>query len=177
MKKKAIIAVGGYGTNFLKHGAKKQREEFSYYLIDDAKNIDPELDAKTYLIPDIHATFDTNEEVKVLFDELKDYQNVYVVAGGGGNTGNFVVAKIAEELKKHSVNLKVLFTKPFAYEGKDRVRAANELEVILKNQNISYISIENDGLREQLKQSKEKIGLSQLLQIVDHQFQEIIYQK
>jgi cell division protein FtsZ len=83
------------------------------------------------------------EEIRKL---LKDSDMVFITAGLGGGTGTGaapVVARIAKELGALTV---AVTTKPFAFEGRSRLKNANAGWELLKQQVDTIITIPNDRL-------------------------------
>ncbi|MDA8165858.1 MAG: cell division protein FtsZ [Desulfobacteraceae bacterium] len=86
------------------------------------------------------------ESVDEIRKLLKDSDMVFITAGLGGGTGTGaapVVARVAKELGALTV---AVTTKPFAFEGRSRLRNANAGWDLLKQQVDTIITIPNDRL-------------------------------
>ena len=93
------------------------------------------------------------ESKKELEDALKGADMVFVTCGMGGGTGTGaapVVANIAQEQGALTVGI---VTKPFSFEGKKRMEAAEAGLVELKKNVDTLIVIPNDKLREIIDKS------------------------
>ena len=103
------------------------------------------------------------DEIK---NALADTQMVFLAAGMGGGTGTGsipVVAKIAKEMGILTVGI---VTKPFAFEGKRKMRVAEEgIEELLRHVD-SLIVVPNERLKE-AKLGKEKITLANAFAMAD----------
>ncbi|MFH2045749.1 MAG: cell division protein FtsZ [Pseudomonadota bacterium] len=90
------------------------------------------------------AAFETEEDIK---NAIKDSHMVFITAGFGGGTGTGaapVIARIAKDLGALTV---AVVTKPFSFEGKKRMKQAEEGINELKKYADTVITIPNDRLR------------------------------
>lgn len=90
------------------------------------------------------AAFETEEDIK---KALENSHMVFITAGFGGGTGTGaapVIAKISKELGALTV---AVVTKPFSFEGKKRMKQAEEGINELKKYADTVITIPNDRLR------------------------------
>ncbi|MGB5157805.1 cell division protein FtsZ [Desulfobacterium sp. N47] len=90
------------------------------------------------------AAFETEEDIKAA---LEDSHMVFITAGFGGGTGTGaapVIAKISKDLGALTV---AVVTKPFSFEGKKRMKQAEEGINELKKFADTVITIPNDRLR------------------------------
>ncbi len=89
---------------------------------------------------------------------------VFVAAGLGGGTGTGaapIIAKIAKEVGALTISV---VTKPFAFEGKKRLKLADEGLEELKKESDSIVVIPNDKL---LSIIDPKLGIKESFKIVD----------
>jgi len=89
---------------------------------------------------------------------------VFVAAGLGGGTGTGaapIIAKIAKEVGALTI---AVVTKPFAFEGRKRLKLAEEGLEELKNESDSIVVIPNDKL---LSIIDPKMGIKESFKIVD----------
>ncbi|MBU4010690.1 MAG: cell division protein FtsZ, partial [Proteobacteria bacterium] len=90
------------------------------------------------------AAFETEEDIK---KALEDSHMVFITAGFGGGTGTGaapVIARISKDLGALTV---AVVTKPFSFEGKKRMKQAEEGINELKKFADTVITIPNDRLR------------------------------
>jgi len=83
------------------------------------------------------------EDTETIRDHLAGADMVFITAGMGGGTGTPVVARIAKELGALTV---AVVTKPFQFEGKKRMRQADEGMRDLKDAVDTLIAIPNQRL-------------------------------
>ncbi len=86
------------------------------------------------------------EDYETLSEEIEGADMVFITAGMGGGTGTGaapIIAKLARELGALTVGV---ITKPFSFEGKKRMRQANEGIQELKDCVDSLITIPNQRL-------------------------------
>jgi cell division protein FtsZ len=89
------------------------------------------------------AAEETQEEI---LEALRDSDMVFIACGMGGGTGTGaspVIARLAKEAGALTVGV---VTKPFSFEGKQRMRAALEGIAMLKDEVDAIITIPNDRL-------------------------------
>lgn len=97
-------------------------------------------------------------------DALKGADIVFVAAGLGGGTGTGaapIIAKIAKEVGALTI---AVVTKPFSFEGKKRLKLAEEGLNELKNESDCIVVIPNDKL---LSIIDPKMGIKESFKIVD----------
>ncbi len=120
------------------------------------------------------------ESYNEIVEAIQGADMVFVTAGMGGGTGTGgapIVAKIAREMGALTVGV---VTKPFAFEGKKRLRHANEgiqelrdnvdTLIVIPNQKLLTISSERTPLLETFKKADEVLlqavqGISDLINI------------
>ncbi len=93
-----------------------------------------------------NAAIESKEDIKELLEQ--DTKMVFITAGMGGGTGTGgapVIAQVAKELDILTVGI---VTAPFAFEGKKKMKAADEGIEQLKNSCDTVIVISNDKIKE-----------------------------
>jgi cell division protein FtsZ len=106
-----------------------------------------------------------HESIEELKNSLKGSDMVFVTAGLGGGTGTGaapVVAKISKELGALTV---AVVTKPFAFEGKNRMRNAGEGWLELQKYADTIITVPNDRLLSLMQKNSK---LSDMLSMADN---------
>lgn len=104
------------------------------------------------------------ESYEDLARALEGADIVFVAAGLGGGTGTGaapIIAKIAKEVGALTI---AVVTKPFAFEGKKRLKLADEGLEELKKESDSIVVIPNDKL---LSIIDPKLGIKESFKIVD----------
>lgn len=104
------------------------------------------------------------ENTEDLHEVLKGSDMVFITAGMGGGTGTGaspIVAQIAREIGALTVGV---VTKPFTFEGKKRLLAAEEGIANLKQHVDTLITVPNDRL---LQLADKKMPLSEAFRIAD----------
>lgn len=120
------------------------------------------------------------ESYNGIVEKIEGADMVFVTAGMGGGTGTGgapVVAKIAKEMGALTIGV---VTKPFIFEGKKRLRYANEgIEelkasvdtlIVIPNQKLLHVSSERTPLLETFKKADEVLlqavqGISSLINV------------
>ena len=87
------------------------------------------------------------ESEEILREALKDSHMVFITAGLGGGTGTGAAPVIAEICKDLGTLTVAVVTKPFSFEGRKRMRQADEGLEILQGVVDTAITIPNDRLR------------------------------
>ncbi len=87
------------------------------------------------------------ETEEALRDALKDSHMVFITAGLGGGTGTGAAPIIAEICKDLGALTVAVVTKPFSFEGRKRLRQADDGLETLKGVADTAITIPNDRLR------------------------------
>ena len=104
------------------------------------------------------------ESAEDLYEVLKGSDMVFVTAGMGGGTGTGaapVVAQIAKEIGALTIGV---VTRPFAFEGSHRAKAAEQGSMALKEHADTLIVIPNDRL---LQIVTKNIGLNDAFRLAD----------
>ncbi|EKD51000.1 MAG: hypothetical protein ACD_62C00368G0001, partial [uncultured bacterium] len=105
------------------------------------------------------------EDAAIIQETLKGSDMVFITAGMGGGTGTGaapVIGKLARELGILTVGV---VTKPFSFEGKKRMRHADEGIAALKNEVDTLICIPNDNL---LNLADKNTPIIDSFKMVDH---------
>ncbi len=154
-----VIGVGGSGSNAINHMVNSNVKGVEFIAINtDAQDLHHSRAKKKIHIgknltrglgaggePEIgqRAAEETQEEI---LESLKGSDMVFIAGGMGGGTGtgaNPVVARLAKEAGALTVGV---VTKPFSFEGQQRLRAAEEGIAALKEEVDALITIPNDRL-------------------------------
>ncbi|MBV9159166.1 MAG: cell division protein FtsZ [Candidatus Kaiserbacteria bacterium] len=154
-----VIGVGGSGGNAVNHMVASSLEGVDFIAVNtDAQDLHKSKAKKkihigktltrglgTGMNPDMgkQAAEETREEIQ---DAIKGSDMVFITCGMGGGTGTGaapVVAKIARELGALTVGV---VTRPFAFEGQQRLRLAEQGLAELRKAVDALIIIPNDKL-------------------------------
>lgn len=154
-----VIGVGGSGSNAVNHMVDSKVKGVEFIAINsDAQDLHHSLAKKKIHIgknltrglgaggnPDMgrRAAEETREEIA---NALKGSDMIFITGGMGGGTGTGaapVVAKIARESGALTVGV---VTKPFSFEGQERMRLAMQGVEELKKEVDALITIPNDRL-------------------------------
>lgn len=154
-----VIGVGGSGSNAINHMINSNVKGVEFISINtDAqdlqhskakkkihigKNLTRGLGAGGNADAGKRAAEETQEEI---LEQLKGSDMVFIAGGMGGGTGTGaspVVARLAKEAGALTVGV---VTKPFSFEGQQRMRAAEEGIMALKDEVDAIIIIPNDRL-------------------------------
>lgn len=154
-----VVGVGGSGCNAINHMVNSNVKGVEFIAINtDAQDLHHSRAKKKIHIgknltrglgaggnPDVgrRAAEETQEEI---LEALKGSDMIFIAGGMGGGTGtgaDAVVARIAKEVGALTVGV---VTKPFSFEGQQRMRAAEEGIDNLKQEVDALITIPNDRL-------------------------------
>ncbi|MBL1434314.1 cell division protein FtsZ [Candidatus Wolfebacteria bacterium] len=154
-----VVGVGGSGNNAVNHmintkvkgvefisintDAQDLHRSLAKRKIHIGKNVTRGLGAGGHPETGQRAAEETREEIQ---EALKGSDMVFVTCGMGGGTGTGaapVIARIAQELGALTV---AIVTKPFSFEGQQRMRTADHGLAELKDAVDAYIVIPNDKL-------------------------------
>ena len=154
-----VVGVGGSGSNAINHMVNSNVKGVEFVAINtDAQDLHHSRAKKKIHVgknltrglgaggdPGIgqRAAEETQEEI---LEALKGSDMVFIAGGMGGGTGtgaNPIVARIAKEAGALTVGV---VTKPFSFEGQQRMRAADEGIAALKEEVDALITIPNDRL-------------------------------
>lgn len=87
------------------------------------------------------------ENAEAIRNALKDSHMVFITAGFGGGTGTGAAPVIADICKELGALTVAVVSKPFSFEGRKRLRQAEEGLEIIKEVADTVITIPNDRLR------------------------------
>jgi len=154
-----VVGVGGSGKNATNHMVKSKVKGVEFIAVNtDAQDLHNSLAKKkvhigkhltkglgTGMNPDLgtRAAEETKEEIQ---EVLKGADMVFISGGLGGGTctgASPVVAKVAKEMGALTV---AVVTKPFSFEGNQRMRLAEKGAEALKQEVDALIVIPNDRL-------------------------------
>ncbi len=154
-----VVGVGGSGNNAINHMINSNVKGVDFIAINtDAQDLHHSKAKKKVHIgknltrglgaggnPDSgrRAAEETQEEI---LETLRDSDMVFIAGGMGGGTGTGatpVVARLAKEAGALTVGI---ITKPFTFEGQQRMRSAEEGIAALKEEVDAIIVIPNDRL-------------------------------
>jgi cell division protein FtsZ len=96
------------------------------------------------------------ESIDQVLEYVKDADMVFITAGMGGGTGTGAAPEIGEALRNLGILVVGIVTKPFSFEGSDRMRVANagiermknatDTLLVISNQNLFRIANENTSV-------------------------------
>lgn len=154
-----VVGIGGSGSNAINHMINSNVKGVEFIAINtDAQDLQNSQAKKKVHIgknltrglgaggdPDSgkRAAEETQEEI---LETLRDTDMVFIAGGLGGGTGTGaapIVARLAKEAGALTVGI---VTKPFTFEGQQRMRSAEEGLAALKDQVDAIIVIPNDRL-------------------------------
>lgn len=172
-----VFGVGGAGTNAVNRMVEEGLEGVEFYVAntDMQSLMTSPIENKISLGQDItsgrgaghnpeigfKAAQESESEIREL---VKDTDMVFITAGMGGGTGTGaapVVASIAKELEILTVGV---VTKPFTFEGKNRMMQAEKGIEDLKTKVDTLVTIPNDRL---LQVAEKKTSLEDAFKIAD----------
>ena len=107
------------------------------------------------------AAEETKDEIKNI---VKDAEMVFVTAGMGGGTGTGAAPIIAEAAKSLGILTVAVVTKPFFFEGPQRMRNAEEGIKLLAERVDAIVTIPNDLL---LKIADKKVTINDSFKLAD----------
>ena len=107
------------------------------------------------------AVEETKDEIKNL---VKDAEMVFVTAGMGGGTGTGAAPIVAEAAKSAGILTVAVVTKPFSFEGPQRMRNAEEGIKNLAERVDAIVTIPNDLL---LKIADKKVTINDSFKLAD----------
>lgn len=154
-----VIGVGGGGGNAIKTMMKEQIEGVDFTAINTDVQSLKENDAMVKIQIGSKLTRGLGsganpqvgreaaiEDAGIIKESLTGCDMVFITAGMGGGTGTgaaSVIAKIARDLGILTVGV---VTKPFAFEGRKRMRQAEQGIHLLKEESDTLIVVPNDNL-------------------------------
>ncbi len=154
-----VVGVGGSGNNAINHMINSNVKGVEFITINtDAQDLQNSKAKKKVHIgknltrglgaggdPDSgkRAAEETQEEI---LETLRDSDMVFIAGGMGGGTGTGAAPTIARLAKEAGALTVGVVTKPFTFEGQQRMRAAEEGIASLKEEVDAIIIIPNDRL-------------------------------
>jgi cell division protein FtsZ len=154
-----VLGVGGSGLNAVDHMVRAKVSGVEFIAVNtDAQDLHHSLAPKkihigknltrglgTGMNPEIgrQAAEETKEEIQ---EVIKGADMIFITSGFGGGTGTGAVPTIAKTAREQGVLTIAVVTKPFAFEGAQRARIAEEGLNELKNAVDAMIVIPNDKL-------------------------------
>jgi cell division protein FtsZ len=110
------------------------------------------------------------EDIDSIVRAVKDADVVFLTAGLGGGTGSGALPIIAKALKEKDILCVAVVTKPFIFEGKRRMKVAQEALELLKEQVDSLIVIPNQKLIEVVDQKVSLVNAFNMINGILNQF-------
>lgn len=154
-----VVGIGGGGGNAVKHMIANQIDGVDFICANTDAQALHSIDADTVLQLGSHITkglgAGANPEVgrhaaiedrDRIAEVLEGADMVFITAGMGGGTGTGAAPIVAEVAKEMGVLTVAVVTKPFPFEGKKRMKLAEEGINELKQQVDSLITIPNEKL-------------------------------
>lgn len=154
-----VVGVGGSGDNAIDHMIRSKVQGVDFVAVNaDAQDLHHSLAPKKIHIgknltrglgagmnPELgrQAAEETIEEIK---DALKGADMVFVACGMGGGTGTGAAAVVADAARSQGALAVAVVTKPFSFEGAQRMRIADEGLSRLQESVDAMVVIPNDRL-------------------------------
>ena len=154
-----VVGVGGSGLNVINHMINSKVKGVDFIAINtDAQDLHGSLAKKKIHIgknltkglgagmnPEIgkRAAEETKEEIQ---EAIKGADMVFIAGGEGGGTGTGAAPVVARTAKESGVLTIAVVTKPFSFEGQQRVRLAEQGIEELRKSVDAIIVIPNDKL-------------------------------
>lgn len=154
-----VVGVGGSGRNATNHMINSKVKGVEFMVVNtDAQDLHHSLAKKkihigknltkglgTGMNPDMgrRAAEETKEEIQ---EALKGADMVFIACGMGGGTGTGAAPVVAATAKELGALTVAVTTKPFSFEGAQRMRLANEGLANLRAEVDAMIVIPNDRL-------------------------------
>ena len=173
-----VIGVGGGGNNAAMRIMQDNSQNIETYLINTEISKLRRVNPKSVLQIGKQTTkglgaganerigeasaIESSDQIKKI---LEGTDMLFLTAGMGGGTGTGAIPVIANIAKSMGILTVAIVTKPFAFEGKQRLtRAEVGIEKLKQNVN-ALIVVQNDKL---LKISKEKLLINKAFEIADN---------
>ncbi len=110
------------------------------------------------------------EDIDSIIRAVKDADVVFLTAGLGGGTGSGAMPIIAKALREKDILSVAVVTKPFIFEGKRRMKVAQEALELLKEQVDSLIVIPNQKLIDVVDQKVSLVNAFNMINGILNQF-------
>lgn len=172
-----VIGVGGAGNNAINRMIEDNVKGVSFYMINTemgtlkrsktsntlqiGKQTTKGLGAGANETVGERAAIENKEEIKEI---IRGVDLLFITAGMGGGTGTGAAPIVAEIAKEMGILTIGIVTKPFGFEGKQRMLRAERGTERLKNNVDDLIVILNDNL---LKSTNSKITLNNAFSFAD----------
>jgi len=179
-----VIGVGGSGKNTINHMINSKVKGVDFIAINtDAQDLHHSLAKKkihigknvtrglgTGMNPDLgkRAVEETKEEVQ---EAIKGADMVFIASGMGGGTGTGAAPVVARTAKENGCLTVAVVTKPFSFEGSQRMKLAEQGIEELKQAVDALIIIPNDRL---LQTVEKTITAKQAFAICDNILKEAV---
>ena len=158
-----VVGVGGGGGNAVKHMIENKVEGVDFICANTDAQALSEVGAKTVLQlgseitkglgaganPEIGRAAAMEDRDRIA-DALRGADMVFITAGMGGGTGTGGAPVVAEVARELGILTVAVVTRPFPFEGKKRLKIAEEGLAELQQQVDSLITIPNEKLLEVL---------------------------
>jgi cell division protein FtsZ len=154
-----VVGVGGSGCNTVDHMIRSRVKGIDFIAVNtDSQDLHHTLAPKKIHIgrnltrglgagmnPEIgkQAAEETKDEI---LEAVKNADMVFLASGFGGGTGTGAVPIIAKTVKEQGILTVAAVTKPFTFEGKQRMKIAEDGLVNLRDMVDAMIVIPNDRL-------------------------------
>jgi len=146
MNNKIIIGLGGFGVNFVHHVEKMKNYDFDLVIVSEKAVVDiSSIKNKIYM---------DNEFVKNIIKIIKDKDKIFIINGLGGESCQYL-NMIVDELLKQKVNVNIICTKPFKWEGDKREKIASNILHELELIDINVKIYENDDMRNYISEDED----------------------
>lgn len=151
-----VLGIGGAGGNAVNNMIKSNIDGVDFYVANtDAQALANSLTQNTIQIgsnglgagavPEVGAKA-AKESLEQIEKIAKDYDMVFITAGMGGGTGTGASSVIAEAIKSKGILTVAVITKPFDFEGKKRMKIAEEGIANLEKHVDTLVTIPNQNL-------------------------------
>lgn len=104
------------------------------------------------------------EDIAEIMELLQESDIVFLTGGLGGGTGSGALPVIARAIKERDILSIAVVTKPFSFEGKRRMKIADEAEILLRKEVDTLITIPNQKL---LTLANEQLSLVRAFEMVN----------
>src|SRR6202167_2856409 len=173
-----VIGVGGGGTNAVDNmiAANLQGVEFVVANTDAQQLMHSRADRRIQLGPHITQGLGAGPKPEIgkaaaeeaadeVYRHLDGAHMVFITAGMGGGTGTGAAPVIARMARERNILTVGVVTKPFAFEGKRRMRSAEEGITELQSYVDTLIVIPNQNL---FKVANERTGWKEAFEMADN---------
>lgn len=172
-----VIGIGGSGKNAINHMINSKVHGVEFIVMNtDTQDLHNSLAEKKIHLgknltkglgagmnPDIgkRAAEETKSEIQ---DVIKGADMIFIACGMGGGTGTGAAPIVAAAAKEQGILTVAVVTKPFSFEGNQRMKLADEGLALLENEVDAILVIQNDRL---LVISGKEVGFKQAFALCD----------